>query len=176
MMSGAVCVRVAGGREGGGRGWRWGARGVEGGGDGAWVGGGVRVDAVGGGGCMDWGGEMGRAVGCGEVVVADLVVPDGDPRAGRCSKVRCPRVHRRRCDGGGGGTSEAAAQEQQQAEGLEQWKQPDEERRASDSEQRQSAPRGGTDAERGKITSGDARGCESRRVVAEGGHCRCVCV
>ena len=59
MMSGIVGVRVVGERGGGGRGWRWCARGVNGGGDGAWVGGGARVDAVGGGGCMDWGEDVG---------------------------------------------------------------------------------------------------------------------
>ena len=90
--------------------------------------------------------------------------------------VRCPRVHRRRCDGGADGTIEAAAQGQQQAEGLEQWKRPDEERRARDSGQRRGAPRGGADGERGKNLSGGARGCESGRVVAEGGHRFFCCV
>ena len=103
--------------------------------------------------------------------MADLVVPDCEPRAGRCSAERCPREHRRWRNGGAVGTSEADAQGQQQAEGLEQRKRPDDERRASGSGQRQGAPRGVADIGRGRILSEGARGCESGRVVAEGGHC-----
>ena len=114
---------------------------------------------------MDWDGEMGQAVVCGEVVVANVNAPGCDPGAGRRSEVRCTRVHRRRCSGGTGGAIEDAAQGQQPTEGLEQWEQPDEERRANGSGQRQGAPRGGADGERGKNLSGGARGCESGRGV-----------